>query len=287
MTSPATSPNGASPKPVQACCAPGCCAPKPITDPALLPKTPDAIRDAVRENYAQVALKTPAPDAQHSPSLLIGYSIGEVQSAPEGADLGLGCGNPQAIATLSPGEVVLDLGSGAGFDCFLAARQVGPTGAVIGVDMTPEMITKARQNAERVGAQNVTFRLGEIEHLPLPDATADVVISNCVINLSPDKAAVYGEAFRVLKPGGRVAISDVVATQTLPESMREQLALHVGCIAGAATLDEHRAMLTDAGFRDIFIRVSEGSRDLIKSWMPDLDAETFVASAQIEARKPL
>jgi arsenite methyltransferase len=287
-TSTASTDNATTPKiPLQSCCAPGCCAPKRVANLTQLPSTPDAIRDAVRDNYAQVALTSPTPGAQSSPSLMIGYSAQEVEAVPDGADLGLGCGNPQAIASLSAGEVVLDLGSGAGFDCFLAARQVGPSGAVIGVDMTPEMITKARHNAASIDAQNVTFRLGEIEHLPLPDAAVDVVISNCVINLSPDKPAVYREAFRALKPGGRVAISDVIATQTLPAPLREQLALHLGCVAGAATIDEHRAMLTDAGFEDVHIRVSEGSRALIRSWMPDSGAERFVASAQLEARKPL
>jgi SAM-dependent methyltransferase len=173
----------------------------------------------------------------------MGYSKAELASLPEGADLGLGCGNPQALAAMCPGEVVVDLGSGAGIDCFLAAQQVGPTGRVIGVDMTHEMLAKARTNATRVGgAPNVEFRLGEIEHLPIADNTADVVISNCVINLAPDKEQVYREAFRVLKPGGRIAIADVVNTAPLPPELASDTTLLCTCLAGAATTRQMRRL---------------------------------------------
>ena len=187
---------------------------------------------------------TAAPDK----ALRMGYTEAQLASVPDGANLGLGCGNPQAIAQMQPGETVVDLGSGAGFDCFLAARQVGPAGQVIGVDMTHEMLAKARQNAARIGAGNVEFRLGELEHLPAADNTADVVISNCVINLVPDKAQVFREAFRVLKPGGRLAVSDIVSTAPLPAELREDPALVCGCVAGAAPISQIENQLAAAGF---------------------------------------
>jgi SAM-dependent methyltransferase len=205
---------------------------------------------------------------------------------PGGADLGLGCGNPHAIAALRPGETVLDLGSGGGIDCFLAAQQVGPTGAVIGVDMTPEMIDRARANAREAGTQNVEFRLGEIEHLPVADGTVDVILSNCVINLSPDKPAAFREAFRVLKHGGRLAVSDVVATAPLPQEVRDNIELHVGCVAGAATLDELKLMLAEAGFTDIRIEANERSRDVIRDWLPGTGLENYIVSATIEGTRP-
>src|SRR5208282_1841781 len=207
-------------------------------------------------------------------------------SLPEGADLGLGCGNPQALAAMRPGEVVVDLGSGAGIDCFLAARQVGPAGRVIGVDMTHEMLTKARANAEQVSAANVEFRLGEIEHLPIADNTADVIISNCAINLVPEKEKVFREAFRVLKRGGRLAVSDVVNTATLPPDLAADPTLICGCVAGAAPAERIGAWLTAAGFADIRITPKPQSRDLIKTWAPGRGVEDYIASAIIEARKP-
>jgi ubiquinone/menaquinone biosynthesis C-methylase UbiE len=216
----------------------------------------------------------------------MGYSDAELVSLPEGADLGLGCGNPQALAAMRPDEVVVDLGSGAGIDCFLAAQQVGPSGRVIGVDMTHEMLTKARANAERVGAGNVEFRLGEIEHLPIADNTADVVISNCVINLVPDKEQVYRESFRVLKPGGRIAVADVVNTAPLPSELASEPALLCGCIAGAASVRQIEDWLAAAGFIDIRITVKPGSRELVESWAPGREIENYVASATIEGRKP-
>jgi SAM-dependent methyltransferase len=217
----------------------------------------------------------------------MGYSDEELSLAGDGANLGLGCGNPQAIAAMQPGEVILDLGSGAGFDCFLAARQVGPTGHVIGVDMTHEMLTKARDNAARLGAGNVEFRLGELEHLPVADNTADVIISNCVVNLVPDKAQVFREAFRVLKPGGRVAISDVLNIAPLPEDLRADPALLCGCVAGAIPADRVDLLLRAAGFVGVKITVKPESREMVAAWAPGRGIEKCVASAIVEARKPL
>ena len=249
----------------------------------------DQTRAQVRQAYAKVATGTDGCavgccGTQHGGSLALGYSAEDLADAPEGSDLGLGCGNPQAIASLRAGETVVDLGSGAGFDCFLAARRVGPKGRVVGVDMTPEMVLKARANARRVGASNVEFRLGEIENLPVPDAAADVVLSNCVINLSPDKGAVFREAFRVLKPGGRLAISDVVATATMPAELAQSLEALTGCVAGAASVDSLRTLLADAGFEAVRIETRGDSGAIIGKCMPG--AETYVASATIEGRKP-
>jgi SAM-dependent methyltransferase len=200
--------------------------------------------------------------------------------------MGLGCGNPQAIAALQAGETVLDLGSGGGFDCFLAARQVGARGHVIGVDMTPDMVSKARANAAKSGDHNVEFRLGEIENLPVADASVDVIISNCVINLSPDKPRVFREALRVLKPGGRLAISDVVATAELPPQVRQDLALYTGCMAGAALVSDLEAMLRASGFTDIRITPKDESKSFIRDWAPGTDITNYVVSANIEAVKP-
>ncbi len=219
-------------------------------------------------------------------SRCLGYSEEELASVPGGANLGLGCGNPQAIAALKPGEVVLDLGAGAGFDCFLAVRAVGETGRVIGVDMTPEMVARSREIARDAGFANVEFRLGEIEHLPVADNSVDVIISNCVINLSPDKPAVFREAFRVLRPGGRLAVSDVVATAELPEEWLADMQLLSACISGAATVDEVEAMLCAAGFAGIDIRPKEESREFIRDWEPGKKLEDYVLSASIQAVKP-
>ena len=216
----------------------------------------------------------------------MGYSEAELAAVPDGANLGLGCGNPQAIAAMQPGETVVDLGSGAGFDCFLAARQVGKTGHVIGVDMTHEMLNKARDNAARIGGGNVEFRLGELEHLPIADNTADVVISNCVINLVPDKEKVFREAFRVLKPGGRLAVSDIINTAPLPAELRSDPALLCGCIAGAASAERVERWLATAGFVDVRVTPKPESRELIKAWAPGRDIENHIVSAMLEARKP-
>lgn len=240
----------------------------------------DEIRQAVRQRYSRIVdtrqsgsgcapgcCGAPAVDAA-SISQAVGYSPEEVDAVPEGANLGLGCGNPRAIAALKPGEVVLDLGSGGGFDCFLAARQVGDTGRVIGVDMTPEMISRARANAAKTGHGNVEFRLGEIENLPVADGIADVVISNCVINLSPDKPRVFAEIFRTLKPGGRIAVSDVVATAQLPEAVREDMNLRSCCIAGASLIPEVETMLQTCGFVGIRVTSKEESKTFIREWAP-------------------
>lgn len=263
-----------------ACCGDNCC-----TD--AVPKQPpsdsaDTVRDKVREGYAKIATDggwsavsaADAPagtccapstagggccgPATFSPEQLataIGYAQNELAVAPDGANMGLSCGNPTAIASLRAGEVVLDLGAGGGFDCFIAGAKVGPTGRVIGVDMTPEMLAKARKNTasyhDRTGLENVEFRLGEIENLPVGDASVDVVISNCVLNLSPDKPRVWREIARVLKPGGRVAVSDLALLKPLPESVRADLEALVGCIAGAVLVEEIRSMATSAGLTEI------------------------------------
>jgi len=221
-------------------------------------------------------------------SALMGYSKEDIQGVIDGANLGLGCGNPVALASLKPGETVVDLGSGGGFDCFLAAKQVGETGQVIGVDMTPDMLSRARMNAEKMKTTNVEFRLGEIENLPVADNTADIIMSNCVINLSPDKLKVFREAFRILKPGGRLAIADIVATAPLPPDIQQNLALVSACIGGAATIEDTKAMLQEAGFGDISIKAKDESRKLISQWVPGEGKNTgdYVVSAYIEATKP-
>ena len=260
------------------------------------------LKDLVRARYGGIAAGTlpaepaapasaccgsaaAAPTAE-SKAREMGYTAEELEAVPEGANLGLGCGNPQAIAALRPGEVVVDLGSGAGFDCLLAARQVGPAGRVIGVDMTQEMLAKARANAARLGVTNVEFRLGEIEHLPVADAAADVVISNCVVNLVPDKAQVWREAFRVLKPGGRVAVSDVVAIAPLPEDLRADPGLICGCVSGAIPADGVAALLHAAGFVEVEVAVKPESRALVAGWAPGRGVEACVAAATIAARRP-
>jgi SAM-dependent methyltransferase len=255
--------------------------------------TSEDIRRAVRDSYAAVAKgnKTGCgaticcPGDADEASAALGYSQGDLADMPEGANMGLGCGNPTAIASLNPGETVLDLGAGGGFDCFLAARQVGSGGRVIGVDMTPEMVEKARRNKDRIGAQNVEFRLGEIEHLPVADGTVDVIISNCVINLSPDKRAVFAEAYRVLRPGGRLAISDVVAFQPLPEKLAQDLGMVAGCVGGAVSLEELRDLLAEAGFDEVSVEIDETVSDIVDEWAPGEDVSKFVASAKLTARK--
>jgi len=223
---------------------------------------PEEIKKAVKAGYAKVALHNlpccgtgssccGSSNLAEDISRKAGYGDEELNAVPEGANLGLGCGNPVALASLGEGEVVLDLGSGAGFDCFLAASKVGSTGRVIGVDMTPEMVEKATRNAREGDFENVEFRLGEIESIPVGEKQVDVVISNCVINLSPDKNKVFGEAFRVLKPGGRLMVSDIVLLKELPEAIRHSVEAYVGCIAGAAMKEEYLAAIQSAGFQEI------------------------------------
>jgi SAM-dependent methyltransferase len=279
------------------CCSTDCCTPE-----VKLVDAPDAHRKEVRDAYAQVAQASDqnsacgvgssccgvSDDAAINAliSTRLGYSEADLASVPEGADMGLGCGNPKAIASLQAGEVVVDLGAGGGFDCFLAAVEVGGEGRVIGVDMTPDMLSKARNNAMKGRYDNVEFRLGEIEHLPIADNTADVIISNCVINLSPDKAQVFKDAFRVLKPGGRLAISDVVATVELPEEMRNDPQLIAGCMGNASLIDDLEAIMADAGFAHIRIQPKDESRAFIRDWAPGRGVEDYVVSATIEAVKP-
>ncbi|MEM7145336.1 MAG: arsenite methyltransferase [Verrucomicrobiota bacterium] len=260
--------------------------------------TNDSIRKAVREQYTKVALAGDAgcgcsstsccdteSDGAKTASIKLGYSDSDVNQVPEGSNMGLGCGNPRAIASLKSGETVLDLGSGGGFDCFLAVEEVGPSGRVIGVDMTPEMISRARRNAADAGHDNIDFRLGEIESLPVADSLVDVVISNCVINLSPDKSKVFGESFRVLKPGGRIAVSDVVATADLPEEVLSDMSMFTGCMAGASTIGDYERILEEVGFVDVSIQPKDESRDFIRTWAPGSRIEDYVVSATIEATK--
>jgi arsenite methyltransferase len=255
----------------------------------------EEIRGAVRQRYGRVAEASGSGCGAgccgsvaanpESISQRLGYSAADVANVPIGANMGLGCGNPQALAALKPGEVVLDLGSGGGFDCFLAAHQVGSSGFVIGVDMTSEMVSKARVNAENSNYRNVEFRLGEIENLPVADNTVDAIISNCVINLSADKPRVFREAFRVLKSGGRLAVSDVVATAKLPEAIQNDFALYTGCIAGASQLSDVEEMLRLAGFGKIRITPKDESRSFIRDWVPGAEIADYVLSANIEAVK--
>ena len=266
-------------------------------------RDPEETREMVRERYGAIASDSrnccgevgveTADDGGRcdgtdgaSGSRRLGYDADDVASVAEGADLGLGCGNPKAFAEMTPGETVLDLGSGAGFDCFLAAEEVGPDGDVIGVDMTPEMVSKARENVTKNDADNVEFRLGEISHLPVADATIDAVISNCVVNLAPEKQSVFDDAYRVLKPGGRVAISDVVQTAPFPDDVAMDPDSLTGCVAGASTVAELESMLDSAGFEAVEIAPKEESTEFISDWDAERDLSEYLVSATIEARKP-
>jgi SAM-dependent methyltransferase len=286
-------------------------------NPDKLTDQEDAVRQAVREGYSKIATTAAeggcgcrtrescccgsAPASAEELARQIGYSAEELGALPDGANMGLSCGNPTALAALKPGDVVLDLGSGGGFDVFIAGRKVGPAGRAIGVDMTPEMLSKARRNSaqyrERTGLDNVEFRLGEIEHLPVADSSVDVIISNCVINLSPDKAQVWREMARVLKPGGRVAVSDLALFKPLPEAVRELVEALVGCIAGAALVGETEQMARAAGLGDIVLRpkpdyvsaMEEGNDPLYQRISEHLPAGArpadYLTSLEVEARK--
>lgn len=315
----------------EAVCGPGCCGGSNIQPPTpTAAALDDAVRQQVRTGYTTIARVGSWSAAQStaaaaggccgsgpsagggccgpatfSPDQLaaaIGYSQGDLASAPEGANMGLSCGNPTAIASLKPGEVVVDLGSGGGFDCFVAGPKVGPSGRVIGVDMTPKMVTKARRNIETYAAQtglaNVEFRLGEIENLPLADASVDVVLSNCVLNLSPDKPRAWREVARVLKPGGRVAVSDLALLQPLPESVRQDVEALIGCVAGAVLAEETRRQMAAAGLCDIVLTPKSHYIDAMTNWddplyrkivaalPPGSKPSDFITSLDMTARKP-
>lgn len=241
------------------------------------------IKKIVRKSYAKIAKQDSVccggNRLAENISRKIGYKDEEIEAVPEGANLGLGCGNPVALASLKKGETVLDLGSGAGFDCFLAANKVGKNGKVIGVDMTPEMIEKARQNAKKGNYKNVEFRLGEIENLPVDDNSINAIISNCVISLSPDKRKVFKEALRVLRPGGRLMVSDIVLLKKLPSSIKNSIEAYVGCIAGAITKEKYVALVKGAGFSDVRV-ISEASLP-IDCMANDPTAKTIVENLKV------
>jgi SAM-dependent methyltransferase len=266
-----------------------------------------ALTDAIRERYGAIA-RGPEDDDRaetgccsggccavddaggKSAAQIMGYTDEELASLPEGANLGLGCGHPIEAASLKAGETVLDLGSGAGIDCFLAAQAVGESGRVIGVDMTPDMITKSRANAAeeavRRNVVNVEFRLGEIENLPVGNGTVDAVISNCVVNLSTNKPRVWEEVYRALRPGGRIAISDIVATAELPAEVREDQHLVAACAGGAESIATIESQLRAAGFEDVAVEPKDSSRKLIETWSPEHKLEDMLVSAIIRGRKP-
>ncbi len=281
--------------------------------------TGDDVREIVREGYAAIADKGnwrrdakadcgsggccgPSTSDASALARSIGYSNAELTAMPDGANMGLSCGNPTAIASLKPGEIVLDLGSGGGFDAFVAGPKVGPTGRVIGVDMTPEMVAKARRNTQSYrqasGLDNVEFRLGEIEHLPVADASVNVVISNCVLNLSPDKPQVWREIARILKPGGRVAVSDLALLRPLPDAVRQMVEALVGCVAGAVLIEETERMIREAGLGEIALTPKPEYVKAMKDWEDPLyrrvaealpvgaTASDYITSLNISARRP-
>lgn len=257
-------------------------------------KLPADVRVTVREKYGAIAegggCCGPGCCGGNEGVLTeLGYTAEQAAAIPEGANLGLGCGNPLAHAAVQPGETVLDLGSGAGIDCFLAARETGPSGRVIGVDMTPAMIEKARANAKRGGHANVEFRLGEIEHLPVADSSVDAIISNCVVNLSPDKPQVFREAFRALRPGGRLLISDLVLLRELSPALRQNVDLYVGCVAGASLRADYLCRIGEAGFVDVEVveeRAYTVGSDALPPGSPEAEAFSAVTSVKVRATKP-
>ncbi len=257
-------------------------------------KKEEKIKKIVREGYAEIARKEASccgptvsccdsTNSHEEISKKMGYTEEELRSVPEGANLSLGCGNPVALASLKEGETVLDLGSGAGLDCFLAAKRVGEKGRVIGVDMTPEMIDKARENARKGNYGNVEFRLGEIENLPTADNSVDVIISNCVINLSPDKRRVFKEAFRALKPGGRLMISDLVLLKELPEVIKNSVKAYIGCLAGAIMKDKYIEAIEEAGFQGV--KIIEEIRFPVEYMANDPTAKAVMESSNIPVEK--
>lgn len=301
----------------RSCCDDSCCSPTPPVPAPAPPAPPDAntVRDHVREGYAKIARgQCCGPSGSgggccgatafspHQLAQAVGYASGDLAALPDGANMGLSCGNPTAIASLRPGEVVLDLGAGGGFDCFIAGPKVGSAGRVIGVDMTPDMLAKARRNTasyrELTGLDNVEFRLGEIESLPVADASVDVVISNCVLNLSPDKPRVWREVARVLRPGGRVAVSDLALLRPLPEAVRADVQALIGCVAGAVLVEETRAMAVAAGLSDVTLTPKPHYIDAMTNWEDPLyrgivealpagsKPSDYITSLDVSARKP-
>ncbi len=255
----------------------------------------EKVKKIVREGYAKIAKKeksccsgptsccSDAADMNEGISRRIGYSEEEIGSVPKGANLGLGCGNPVALASLKKGQTILDLGSGGGFDCFLAANRVGRGGKVIGVDMTPEMIDRARENARKGKYENVEFRLGEIENLPVADGSVDVIISNCVINLSPNKKRVFEEAFRVLRPNGRLMVSDIVLLKELPDSIRNNVQAYIGCLSGAEMKNKYLSLIKSAGFQEV--NVLEENYFPVENMANDPTAQAIVKTSEIPTEK--